>query len=88
MLRNHFEHFDERLERWAVSSKHRVFIDAHVRTMGVISGGGPGDSLRNFDPKNFAVTFRGDRYHLLPIVEEIEQLWRKATVRFQQRASA
>jgi hypothetical protein len=87
-LRNQFEHFDERLARWAVSSKQRVFIDASVRPVGVISGAEPGDYLRNFDPQNFAVTFRGDRYHLLPIVEAIEQLWHRATVRLQQRASA
>jgi hypothetical protein len=87
-FRNHFEHFDSRLEQWAVSSEHRVFIDVNVGPMGVINGAEPGDYLRNFDPTNFAVTFRGDSYHLLPIVEAIEQLWHKATVQLRQRASA
>jgi hypothetical protein len=87
-FRNHFEHFDKRLEQWAVSSKHRVFIDSNIGLGGKISGAEPGDYLRNFEPRNFAVTFRGDSYHLQPIAEAIEQLWHRATVRLQQRASA
>jgi hypothetical protein len=79
-FRNHFEHFDVRLEEWAVSSKPRKLIDANIAPMGTISSAESGDYLRNFDPTNFAVTFRGDSYHLRPIVEAIEQIWHKATV--------
>jgi hypothetical protein len=38
--------------------------------------------------QEFALTFHGDSCDLQPIVEAIEQLWHKATVQLQQRASA
>ena len=53
----------------------------------MIPGIEPGDYLRHFDPRNFAITFRGDSYYLPPIVEALERLWHKATVQLQQRAS-
>lgn len=77
-FRNHFEHFDERLERWASSSRHRNFADSNVGPPGMIVGLEPGDYLRNFDTDNFAVTFRGDRYLLEPLVNSIHGLWQKA----------
>jgi hypothetical protein len=89
-FRNHFEHFDDRLEQWAVISRPRgrVFIDANIGHISTIPGAELGDYLRNFDSTNSTVTFQGDSYHLPPIVEAIEQLRDKATVRLQQRASA
>jgi hypothetical protein len=89
-FRNHFEHFDVRLEEWAVSSQHRIFVDANIARTAVIDSfsSEPGDYLRNFDPTTFTVTFRGDSYHLLPIVEAIKQLRHKTRVQLQQRVSA
>lgn len=86
-FRNHFEHFDVRLEEWAVSSEHRTFVDANIVPTSLTSGYDPGDCLRNFDPYNFTLTFRGDSYHLPPIAEAIEQLWHKATAQLKQRTS-
>lgn len=80
-LRNHFEHFDERLEQWATSSKHGHFLDSNVGPSGMklVSGvdNEPGDYLRNFDTTNFAVTFRGDVYELRPLIGAISDLWEK-----------
>ena len=77
-FRNRFEHFDERLEQWTMSSKRRNFVDSNVGSPGSIVGVDPGDFLRNFDTENFAVTFRGDHYPLRPIAEAIEELWSAA----------
>lgn len=74
IFRNHFEHFDERLEDWAISSERKNFIDSNVGPSGMISGIEPDDYLRNFDTKNSAVTFRGDIYHLEPIANSIQSL--------------
>jgi hypothetical protein len=63
-FRNHFEHFDERLEQWATSSQRRNFADSNVGPAGMISGLDAGDYLRNFDTSQYAVTFRGDTYSL------------------------
>jgi hypothetical protein len=80
VFRNHFEHFDERLERWATSSKRRNLVDSNVGSPGAIGGIEPGDFLRNFDTTNFAVTFRGDVYHLQPLANAVSDLWQKAVV--------
>ncbi len=79
-FRNHFEHFDERLEKWAISSKRRNFVDSNVGPTGMISGVDPGDYLRNYDTTKNAVTFRGDDYNLKPMVDAIIELHRKASI--------
>lgn len=77
-FRNHFEHFDERLEQWATSSERLNFVDCNVGPPEMIAGMDPEDFLRNFDTSNFAITFRGDVYHLEPIISGILDLWKKA----------
>ena len=79
-FRNHFEHFDERLEQWATSSERRNFADSNVGPPGMIVGLEPGDYLRNFNTTDFAITFRGDIYHLQPMINAIRDLWQKAAV--------
>lgn len=79
-FRNHFEHFDERLERWATSSMHMNFVDSNVGSTGSIVGIDPNDYLRNFDPSDYTVTFRGDLYILPPIEEAVHSLWQKAVI--------
>jgi len=83
-FRNHFEHFDERLENWAVSSKRHNFADSNVGPPGMIVGLDPEDYIRNFDTTNFAVTFRGDVYHLQPIVDAVRDLWEKTVIEAQK----
>ena len=79
-FRNHFEHFDERLEKWATSSQRRNFADSNIGPSGMIVGLDAGDFLRNFDATNYVVTFRGDTYNLRPIIHAIEKLYAKAIV--------
>lgn len=83
-FRNHFEHFDERIEQWATSSQRHNFADSNVGPQGMIVGLDPRDYLRNFDTTNFAVTYRGDVYPLEPIVEAVQSLWQKAVVEAQK----
>jgi hypothetical protein len=52
IFRNHFEHFDERLEQWATSSKRHNFADSNVGPPNMIVGIDPEDFLRNFDTEN------------------------------------
>ncbi|MBI3073288.1 MAG: hypothetical protein HYY84_14335 [Deltaproteobacteria bacterium] len=73
-LRNHFEHFDERLEQWATSSHRKNFVDSNVGPTGMISGLDPGDHLRNFDTTKWAVTFAGDECSLKPVVDELRKV--------------
>jgi hypothetical protein len=57
-----FEHFDGRLEGWATSSERRNFVESNIGPPRMIVGIDPGDSLRNLDTQDFALTFRGDKY--------------------------
>jgi len=79
-FRNHFEHFDERLEQWATSSKRHNFVDQNVGPPSMIIGVDPEDFLRNFDTENFAVTFKGEVYELRPVINAIRDIWLKAVV--------
>ena len=80
IFRNHFEHFDERLEQWATSSERHNFADFNVGPPGRIVGLDPRDYLRNFNPTNLTINFRGDVYHIEPIIDSIQVLWQKAAV--------
>ena len=79
-FRNHFEHFDERLQKWATSSERRNFADSNVGPPNMIVGPDPGDYLRNFNATNFAVTFRGEVFELEPVIDAIQELWQKAKI--------
>jgi len=77
-FRNHFEHFDERLEEWATASHRMNFADSNVGPTGMLSGMDAGDYLRNLDTAKCAVTFRGDTYPLKPIVDALQELHGRA----------
>jgi hypothetical protein len=77
-LRNHFEHFDERLEDWAAAKGERMFVDSNIGPPGMGSGLDPAGLLRNLDTKDMAVTFRCDAYLLQPIATAIQELHARA----------
>jgi hypothetical protein len=83
-FRNHFEHFDERLEEWATSSDRKNFADSNVGPPGMISGLDPGDYLRNFDTSNYAITYRGDIYAVNSVVDALRQLHERALAESQK----
>ena len=78
-FRNHFEHFDERLDAWAAAAGARNFVDSNIGLSGMISGLDSAGFLRNLDTKDMAVTFRGDSYQLQPIATALQELHGKAT---------
>jgi hypothetical protein len=84
-LRNYFEHFDEWLDEWARTSENLDYADSNV---GITPGKGveywfaDGEYLRNIYrtdcPPAFAVTFRGEDFDLLPVIEAVPELIDKA----------
>lgn len=83
-LRNHFEHFDERLEKWARLSKGHNFIDSNIGPHNMGDLGENEDRFRNFDPTDFSVSFWGEVYRLQPMIDAIENLCKKAKVEAQK----
>lgn len=77
-FRNHFEHFDERLEQWAIKSKRRNLADSNVLPPGAIEGIECEDFLRNLDPTTLNLTFRGDSYDLEIVEAALRKIYEAA----------
>ena len=73
-FRNHFEHYDERVESWAASSERKNFADSNIGPKNMIVGLDPNDYLRNFDTDSLSITFKGDTYNIKPVVDELIKL--------------
>ena len=76
-FRNHFEHFDERLEDWITSSERHNIVDSSIFPKGLFVGIDEKDYLRNYHNDTGTVSFRGDEYHLVPLVKAIQDLLAK-----------
>lgn len=75
-LRNDFEHFDERLERWFATSEHRNYFG---RVIGpgrqLISPQPPAtDMFQQFDPGNGEVTFWAHTVSLRDLLAEVSRI--------------
>jgi hypothetical protein len=83
-LRNHLEHYDERLDSWVQESTHHNLAVDIVGPAGVF--GGPAmtsqDVFRQFDPAAKSFLFRGEVFPLQPAVSGLEDL----LARLQERA--
>ncbi len=79
-LRDHLEHYDTRLDAWADSSPHRIYVDRIVGPKGKIGGDAIQDSdiMRHFDQTTAKFIFRGEEFELQPIATAIEQVAAKA----------
>ena len=66
-IRNHLEHFDERIDAWIKNSKNHNFADKNIGDIGptqAIQGLDPKDSFRWFTPKGKIIYFADDKYNL------------------------
>ncbi len=75
-VRNHFEHVDERYEKWWLESeRHNIAI----RTIGPleesIAGLEQKELFEQFDPDRLVAAFQGDLFELQPIADEILSLY-------------
>jgi hypothetical protein len=82
-FRNHFEHYDERLEKFLLSLEPPNFsyIDSNVSPGGIKSLAPYVDEklvLRHFDQKTWTLIFRGETFHLEPLFKAICELLPKA----------
>ncbi|MGV9142258.1 MAG: hypothetical protein ACOC1X_04905 [Promethearchaeota archaeon] len=78
-FRNHFEHFDERIQEWEKSSKNKIFADSIIGPPSTVGVKDENDVFRMFNPKNWEVIFRGEKYKLSPTISAIEELYKNAS---------
>jgi hypothetical protein len=74
-LRNHFEHFGERIERWATESANHAFVDrtviAGTRRIGGLE---PKDTMRIIWTPSLVVSFQNDTYNLKAVEQALKEV--------------
>jgi hypothetical protein len=78
-VRHHFEHLDERLEKWHTASKNRpaqIFIDHVVGPVAEIVDPSPApkEVFRHYDPETGQLTFWGDAVSVLQLTRDAGRL--------------
>jgi hypothetical protein len=79
VMRDHFEHYDERLDRWWENSEAHNYLDMSVMPPSMVQGVADGDMFRVFDPSTGDVVFWGQRFRLTALAEEAVRLLPIAT---------
>jgi hypothetical protein len=71
-FRNHWEHFDERIDTWASNPDNRIYMDSYIGMKELIEqfchdkGG-----LRNYETDTGCLRFAGDRLELQKLIDAI-----------------
>ena len=71
-MRNHFEHFDDRLDHWWDTSRRHNYVDLNVGL--AVGGVEDDDTFRNYFPQTGEVVFWGERFDLRLIAEEVQRI--------------
>lgn len=75
VMRNNFEHLDERLDRWWETSKRHNHADMNIGPKGrMIAGLDDIDMFRFFDPETTDLTFWGQEFNIQALVSEAEKI--------------
>lgn len=73
-MRNHFEHLDERLDRWWKNSPTHNFVDAGIGPVSGIVGVPDSEMFRTYDPATGNLVFWGELFNLVELGRQIDQL--------------
>jgi hypothetical protein len=75
-LRNHVEHFDERIDEWAVSSKNHNFVDHIIGSRSMVAGESvdDADTFRLYDPQANTFIFRGESFDVQLIADGLKDI--------------
>lgn len=73
-FRNHFEHYDFRIEEWAKKTTDWTIVDFNVVPSYIIAGYSNISKMRNFNPDTFVLTFKDRNYQMLFVVKSIQEL--------------
>jgi hypothetical protein len=77
-MRNNFEHFDERLDRWWTESPNHNIADLNLGTVRMITGLAAMENFRQFDPDSGDLLFWGDRFNINALVGEARAILSRA----------
>jgi len=73
-MRNHFEHYDERLDHWWATSANRNHLDRLIGPPSAVAGFTDEEMFRVFDPTTSDLVFWGQRFNVQAVVTEVERI--------------
>ena len=73
-FRNHFEHYDERIEDWFEKNGSAVYMDSSIDPFGSIWGGNPPNRHRDYNPLTQTLTFRGESLDIAALLSVLEEI--------------
>jgi hypothetical protein len=73
-LRNDFEHFDERVEKWFAKSEERNYVGRTIGPPGMIVGIKGSELFRQFDPSTGRVAFWDHEVSVRDIYAEVQRI--------------
>ena len=76
-LRDHFDHFDERLDDWAERSKNRNIIHRLLGPRSAVGGDAIADEdiIHHYDPATKIYAFRGEKFDVQAIATGLNDLY-------------
>lgn len=73
-FRNHFEHYDERIEDWFEENRSAVYMDPSIDSFKSIWGSNPANCHRTYNPLTQTLTFRGESVDLAALLNVLEEI--------------
>ena len=73
-MRNNFEHFDDRLDKWWRDSFRHNHADLNIGPKDAIAGLDDIDRFRMFDPTSTDVIFWGETFNLNALIDEVARI--------------
>lgn len=74
-LRDHLEHYDERLDSWHNESPNKIIIGRiYGDSTGLIAGHDPKDVIEEYDPATKIFKFRGEPYQLQEMYDGLKDI--------------
>jgi len=78
-FRNHFEHYDERIEDWFKKQSSAVYSDLAIDPLKSMRRNFPTNHHRAYDPLTQTLTFRGESFDLAAVLKELKEIHMKCS---------
>ena len=76
-FRNHFEHYDERIEEWVENSNSAVYMDSRIDPFERTPLSLPQFYHRSYNPTSKMLSFRGESIDLAAVLAELAKIRKK-----------
>lgn len=72
--RNHLQHFDERLDKWAATTKNGNYIDQNTGSLRAYRRDDGEPVLRHYDPAVSVFTFHSEDFNIAELASEVQKV--------------